>query len=95
MIMKRLRLATAIAEAAFCGASIPSAAADLGPGYGVGAEHVRTVWHRSAHRWGWRDRCAWAGYYCLYAWDGYVYHYPWDDRPSAYAYNSRRHRHRF
>jgi hypothetical protein len=98
MAMKRLILATAIAAAAFGGASIPSAAADLGPGYGEGAEHARTVWHRSAnrwsHRWNWRDRCAWAGYYCLYAWDGYVYHYPWDDRPSAHAYYSRRHHHR-
>ena len=40
----------------------------------------------------WRDRCAYAGYYCLYAYDGYVYHYPFDDRASAYAYRWRRHR---
>jgi len=56
-----------------------------------GAAHVRATWRH----WNWRDRCAYAGYYCLYAWDGYVYSYPFDDRPSAYAYSARRHRHRF
>ena len=35
--------------------------------------------------WNWRDRCAYAGYYCLYAEYGYVYHYPFDDRPVAHA----------
>lgn len=94
MTMKQLILATAIAAAAFGGASIPSVAADLGPGFGVGVQHARAVWRRPADHLSWRDRCAWSGYYCLYAWDGYVYHYPWDDRPSAYAYYSRRHRHR-
>lgn len=58
----------------------PSAAADLGPVYGK--RHVRTGWHG----YNLRDRCAYAGYHCLYAYDGYVYHYPFDDRPSAYAY---------
>jgi hypothetical protein len=60
----------------------PSQAADLGSDYRHGVRHVRTAWHYSS----WRDRCAWAGYYCLYAWDGYIYSYPWDDRPSAFAY---------
>jgi hypothetical protein len=65
-----------------------SQAADLGSNFRPGVRHVRTAWHYSS----WRDRCAWAGYYCLYAWDGYIYSYPWDDRPSAYAH-ARRHRH--
>jgi hypothetical protein len=50
---------------------------------------------RCPDRWygyNWRDRCAYAGYYCLYAYDGYVYHYAFDDRASAYAYRWRRHR---
>ena len=64
----------------------PSQAADLGSDYRHGVRHVRTAWHYSS----WRDRCAWAGYYCLYAWDRYIYSYPWDDRPYA-----RRHRHRY
>jgi hypothetical protein len=89
--MRRLIFATVIAAAAFVTAYIPSQAADFGPGYRSGAGHVRTA----RQLWNWRDRCAWAGYYCLYAWDGYVYSYPWDDRPSAYAYSARRHRHRF
>jgi hypothetical protein len=85
--MKRMIFASLIAAAAF-GASAPSQAADLGPdGVRRVRHHVRTTWHYST----WRDRCAYAGYYCLYAWDGYVYHYPFDDRPSAYAYYSRRH----
>jgi len=89
--MNRLIFATAIAAAVFLTTSIPSQAADLGPGYRSGTAHVSTV----RHLWNWRDRCAWAGYYCLYAWDGYVYSYPWDDRLYAYAYSARRHRHRF
>ena len=79
--MKRLVFATVICAAVIGGASAPSTAADLGSG-----AHVRTSWRD----WNWRDRCAWAGYYCLYAWHGYVYHYPWDGR--AYAYYPRRHR---
>jgi hypothetical protein len=87
-ISGRLIFAAAVAAAAFAGTCVPSDAADLGPGV---RRHVRTTWHSS----NWRDRCAYAGYYCLYAWDGYVYHYPFDDRPSAYAYSARRHRHRY
>ena len=59
---------------------------DLGPVYGK--RHARTGWYG----YNWRDRCAYAGFYCLYAYDGYVYHYPFDDRRSAYAYRWRRHR---
>lgn len=88
-ITKRVIFAVAIAAAAFGSACVPSQAADLGPGLRSGAGPVRATWRHS----NWRDRCAWAGYYCLYAWDGYVYSYPFDDRP--YAYSARRHRHRF
>ncbi len=84
----RLIFAAAVATAAFVGTCVSSDAADLGPGV---RRHVRSAWYYS----NWRDRCAYAGYYCLYAWDGYVYHYPFDDRPSAYAYSARRHRHRY
>ena len=31
-----------------------------------------------------RERCAEAGYYCLYAEYGFVYAYPFDDRPIAH-----------
>ena len=89
--MKQLIFATATAVAVFGGACAPSQAADLGRGYRSDAGYVRTGWGYS----NWRDRCAWAGYYCLYAWDRYVYSYPWDDRPSSLAYYSRRHRHRY
>ena len=85
--MKRLIFATALAAAAFGGA--PSYAADLGAGVRH-ARHVRTAWQD----WTWRDRCAWAGYYCLYAEYGYAYHYPFDDRPIAHAYSARRHHRR-
>jgi hypothetical protein len=88
-IMKRLFVATAISAAILGGTCIPSSAADLGPV--IGKRYVRTGWYG----YNWRDRCAYAGYYCLYAYDGYVYHYPFDDRPSAYAYHGRRYRHRF
>jgi hypothetical protein len=85
----RVIFAAAIAAAVVVGTCVSSDAADLGPG---ARRHARTAaWHFTT----WRDRCAYAGYYCLYAWDGYVYHYPFDDRPAAYAYSARRHRHRF
>jgi hypothetical protein len=87
--MKRLILATLIAVAAF-GACAPSQAADLGPDGVRRGRHVRATWQYS----NWRDRCAYAGFYCLYAYDGFVYHYPYDDRPTAYSYYARRHRHR-
>jgi len=86
--MKRLILATAIAAAV--AGSAPAQAADLGLDGRPHARHARTAWQG----WDWRDRCAWAGYYCLYAEYGYVYHYPWDDRPIALAYAARRHHRR-
>ncbi len=82
--MRQLILATAIASAAFGGASAPSNAADYAP---VVAPSVRTTWYYS----NWRNRCAYAGYYCLYAYDGFVYHYPWDDIAYAYGYPRRHH----
>jgi hypothetical protein len=62
---------------AFLSATITlSSAADFEPAVVAGANHVRHGW-----RWNWRDRCALAGYYCLYAWRGYVWSYRWDDNP--------------
>src|SRR5450631_456667 len=87
LTMKRLVFAGVICAAIFGGASAPSSAAELGSVFVPDAKHVRTSWRY----WNWRDRCAWAGYYCLYAWHGHVYHYPWDDR--GYAYYPRRQRH--
>ena len=75
-VMKQLIFAAAIAAAAISGTCIPSAAADLGPVDGSRVRHAHR-WHEWTGRWSWRDRCAYAGYYCLYAWDGYVYHYPY------------------
>jgi hypothetical protein len=88
--MKRSIFGILIATCAFATPCVSSQAADLGSDFRPGVRHVRTAWNYSS----WRDRCAWAGYYCLYAWDGYVYSYPWDDRPSALAH-ARRHRHRY
>jgi len=68
------------------GVSAPASAADLGPVPGRHARHVRV----SQAYWDWRDRCAYAGYYCLYAEYRYVYHYPFDDRPIAYTHYRRR-----
>jgi hypothetical protein len=87
--MKRFFVAAAISAAIFGGTCAPSVAADLGPA--IGKRYVRTGWYG----YNWRDRCAYAGYYCLYAYDGYVYHYPFDDRPSHYAYRWRRHHRQF
>jgi hypothetical protein len=86
--MKQLIFATAIVAAISGAACVPSQAADFGL-VGPGARHVRTT----SHYWNWRDRCAWAGYYCLYAYDGYIYHYPFDDRLSAYGYRRHHRRH--
>ncbi len=91
--MKRLMLAAALGAAvlgaAVLGAPSPSNAADLG--VVRGARHIRHV----ERYWNWRDRCAYAGYYCLYAEYGFVYAYPFDDRPIASEYYARRHRHRY
>jgi len=82
--LKRLMF-TAFAACAFATVCVSSKAADLGPDYRSGISHVRTTWYHS----NWRDRCAYAGFYCLYAWDGYIYSYPWDDRPYARRYHRR------
>ena len=81
--------AAALCAAILGGVSAPASAADLGVHPSWRARHVRV----SQAYWNWRDRCAYAGYYCLYAEYGYVYHYPFDDRPVAHSYYSR-HRHR-
>ncbi|HET7847466.1 MAG TPA: hypothetical protein VFL51_00250 [Pseudolabrys sp.] len=72
-----------IAAAMFCaglfgGVAAPAKAADLRLGPGWHSRHV------AARYWNWRDRCAYAGYYCLYAEYGFVYAYPFDDRPIAH-----------
>jgi len=85
--MQRSIFAVAIAAAVLAG-TVSAQAADLAPGYRYGGRYYGPTW-RFSH---WRDRCAWAGHYCLYAWDGYVYHYPFDDRLSAYGYRRYRHR---
>ena len=79
------RIFAATLCAAVLGVAAPASAADLGltPG-----RHVRQA-RVSQADWNWRDRCAYAGYYCLYAEYGYVYHYPFDDRPIAHAYYRR------
>ena len=89
--MKHLIFGILIAACAFEATCMSSQAADLGSDFRYGARHVRTGWQYSS----WRDRCAWAGYYCLYAWDGYIYSYPWDDRPSALAHARRHRQHRY
>ena len=90
MTGSRLAMMQRIVAAVFCaamfgGASAPAKAADLGtvPGW---HRHVRV----SQAYWNWRDRCAYAGYYCLYAEYRTVYHYPFDDRPIAYAHYRHR-----
>jgi|SRR5262245_19247147 hypothetical protein len=87
--LKRSMFSAAIAACAFATLCVSSKAADLGPDYRSGVRHARTTLYYS----NWRDRCAYAGFYCLYAWDGYIYSYPWDDRPSAYAYRRHHRRH--
>ena len=81
------RIAAALLGAAVLGAvSAPLEAAELGL---VHRHRVKHVW--TSRTYGiWLDRCAHAGYYCLYAEYGFVYHYPFDDRPIAHAYHRRR-----
>ena len=86
--MKQCMAAAALCAAVLGGVPTASQAADLGPGYRVGGKYIRTA--RS--EWNWLQRCAYAGYYCLYAEYGYVYHYPFDDRPVAYTHHRRRFR---
>jgi hypothetical protein len=86
LAMKQRIFAAAICAAILGGVPAASNAADLGPVPGARAKHVRI----SPAYWDWRERCAYAGYYCLYAEYGYVYHYPFDDRPIAYTHHRRR-----
>ena len=79
----RSRITTRIVAAVFCAAvagalliAAPAGAADLSLGHGWRSRHVVRA--------DWRDRCAYAGYYCLYAEYGFVYAYPFDDRPIAH-----------
>ena len=79
-----------IATVALCagllaGLAAAAQAADLGLQSEYG---VKRVW-TSRIGGKWHDRCAYAGYYCLYAEYGYVFAYPFDDRPVARA--RRRH----
>jgi len=74
---KTLTIATVLGATIVGGIPAATHAADLGPGYTRNNRHAGTTWpYRN-----WRERCAYAGYYCLYAEYGYVYHYPFDDRP--------------
>lgn len=87
----RLTISQRIAAAALCAAALggvaaPANAADLAPLPQHHVKHVRTA----QTYWDWRERCAEAGYYCLYAEYGTVYHYPFDDRPIAHARYWRR-----
>jgi hypothetical protein len=72
----------AILGAILAAVPAPANAADLSLGPGWRSKHVTRT------SVSWRDRCAYAGYYCLYAEYGFVYAYPFDDRPIAH----RRHR---
>jgi hypothetical protein len=63
-----------------------SRAADLG----IHERGPRVGYVRTARPfWNWRERCAYAGHYCLYAEYGYVYHYPYDDRPASPTHRFR------
>jgi hypothetical protein len=80
----RLTLTQRIFAAALCaglvgGVAAPASAADLRLGPGWRNKHVTHIYGN------WRDRCAYAGYYCLYAEYGFVYAYPFDDRPIAHS----------
>ena len=80
------RIAAAFLGMAIFGLSTPASAADLGSIRVGRAKHV----YITRTDWSWRDRCAYAGYYCLYAEYGFVYAYPFDDRPVAHV-RYRRH----
>lgn len=86
---KNLIIAAAIGAAIVAGVPAASNAADL--------ERFSGGKYAGAYRGysNWRERCAYAGYYCLYAWRGSVYHYRWDDYPYPYAFYPRRQRTRY
>ncbi len=86
---KQRLFAAALCAGVLGGAAAPSHAADIMRGPRAGAAHVRTSYTLYGN---WRERCAYAGYYCLYAEYGTVYHYPFDDRPVAYGRYRRAYR---
>jgi len=83
--------AAASCAAVLGGVPAPSQAADLWTTITPHARHHHYV-RTTAYYLDWRQRCAYAGYYCLYAEYGYVFAYPFDDRPVAYTHYRRRHR---
>jgi len=90
LTMKPLILTAAICAAIVVAVPARSDAADL-----EGFRGGKSIYSGTSHGYSnWRERCAYAGYYCLYAWRGSVYHYRWDDYPYPYAF-PRRHRTRF
>jgi hypothetical protein len=82
LTLKRRFVAAALCAAFLGGMAAPALAADLAPLEGARVTHVKRVWHTRIDV-NWRDRCAFAGYYCLYAEYGHVFAYPFDDRPVA------------
>jgi hypothetical protein len=85
LAVQQLTVAAALGAAIAGGVPATADAAELGPGYERGAGYGRTTWpYRN-----WRERCAYAGHYCLYAEYGYVYHYPFDDRPHSPRFRFR------
>ncbi len=86
--MKRLIVAATICAACLGGASVPSGAADLGPGVAPRIKPMRSAWRDR----NWYDRCVRAHYYCLYAWHGTVYRYRWDQYVPGYGYRNYRRR---
>jgi hypothetical protein len=85
-LITRHRLFIAALCAGVLAGAAPSQAADIYGGPRAATAHVRTS---HIYYGNWRERCAYAGYYCLYAEYGYVYHYPFDDRPIAHRHNRR------
>ena len=92
--MRRLIFVVAVCAVSFGGLTAPSSAAELRRARvsqtNTEFRHTQVSGAKRAKTprryWNWRDRCAWAGYYCLYAWHGYVFYYPWDDRAYTYGY---------
>ncbi len=72
-----------IATAALCAGLLAGITAAQAADLGLHSRYrVNRVW-TSRIGGNWHDRCAYAGYYCLYAEYGYVFAYPFDDRPIA------------
>lgn len=82
---KNRLMVAAVLGAAMLGPPAPAQAADLGPLY----QRLERAPRVARPFWTWRERCAYAGHYCLYAEYGYVYHYPFDDRPGSPTHDFR------